>query len=56
MQMQIPMVVDPAIDLEVAFFAEDALPDDLSHDRVTRGQLLRMFAHHRDDGLPADFD
>ena len=41
---------------EVAFFAEDALPDDLSHDRVTRGQLLRMFAHHRDGSLPADFD
>ncbi len=41
---------------EIAFFAEDALPDDLSHDRVTQGQLLRMFAHHRDGGLPADFD
>ncbi|MBC7633978.1 MAG: NUDIX hydrolase [Acetobacteraceae bacterium] len=41
---------------EIAFFAEDALPDDLSHDRVTRGQLLRMFAHQRDDGLATDFD
>ena len=41
---------------EIAFFAEDALPDDLSDDRVTRGQLLRMFAHARDGGLATDFE
>ena len=41
---------------EIAFFPEHALPADLSIDRTTRPQLLRMFAHHRDPTLPADFD
>jgi len=41
---------------EVAFFAEHALPDDLSVDRTTRHQLLRMFAHARQPGLPTEFD
>ncbi len=40
----------------VAFFAEDALPADLSLGRVLPRQLARMFAHHRDPGLPTDFD
>jgi ADP-ribose pyrophosphatase YjhB (NUDIX family) len=41
---------------EVAFFPEHALPTDLSIDRTTRPQLLRMFEHHRNPSLPADFD
>ena len=41
---------------EIGFFAEDALPDDLSHERVTRAQLLRMFAHARDGSMPTDFE
>lgn len=41
---------------EVAFFAEPALPKDLSIDRTTPAQLARMFAHHRNPGLQADFD
>ncbi|WP_420346964.1 NUDIX hydrolase [Pelagibius sp.] len=40
---------------EVAFFAEDALPE-LSTGRVTESQLKRMFAHARNPDWPADFD
>ena len=41
---------------EVGWFAEGALPADLSLDRVLPAQLRRMFAHAREPGLPADFD
>jgi len=41
---------------EVAFFAEDALPADLSVSRVLTPQLRRMFAHMRDPALPTEFD
>lgn len=41
---------------EVAFFSERALPSDLSLGRVLPQQLARMFEHHRDPGLPTDFD
>jgi len=41
---------------EVAFFAEDALPADLSVSRVLTPQLRRMFAHMRDQALPTEFD
>ncbi|MCW3476158.1 NUDIX hydrolase [Limobrevibacterium gyesilva] len=41
---------------EVAFFAEDALPDDLSHDRILLHQISRMFEHARRPELPADFE
>jgi len=41
---------------EVGFFAEDALPADLSTERVHRRQLHRMFAHARDPSLPTEFD
>lgn len=41
---------------EIAFFPEHALPHDLSVERTTRAQLLRMFEHHRNPALPADFD
>ena len=41
---------------EVAFFAEAALPADLSRGRVLPHQLARMFAHHREPGLPTEFD
>jgi len=39
-----------------AFFAEAALPEDLSTGRVLPGQLHRMFAHYRNPELPTDFD
>ncbi len=41
---------------EVAFFAEDALPADLSTSRVLSHQVRRMFAHRRDPGLATEFD
>jgi ADP-ribose pyrophosphatase YjhB (NUDIX family) len=41
---------------EVAFFAEDALPADLSTGRVLPHQLRRVFAHARDNTLPTEFD
>jgi ADP-ribose pyrophosphatase YjhB (NUDIX family) len=41
---------------EIAWFAEDALPADLSLRRTTPRQLARMFAHWRDPALPTDFD
>ncbi len=41
---------------EIGWFAEDALPVDLSLGRVLPAQLHRMFAHARDPHLPADFD
>ena len=39
----------------VGFFGETEIPE-LSVDRVTAGQIRRMFEHHRDPGLPTDFD
>lgn len=41
---------------EVGWFAESALPADLSLGRVLPGQLRRMFAHWRDPGLATEFD
>lgn len=46
---------------EIGWFAEDALPPnlssgDLSRERTLPAQLHRMFAHARDANLPADFD
>lgn len=41
---------------EVGWFAEDALPGDLSLGRVQAPQLRRMFAHARDAALPTEFD
>jgi ADP-ribose pyrophosphatase YjhB (NUDIX family) len=41
---------------EVAFFAEDALPTDLSTGRVLPHQLHRMFAHWRAPGLATEFE
>ncbi len=41
---------------EVAFFAEDSLPEDLSTGRVLPHQLARMFAHWREPGLATEFD
>jgi ADP-ribose pyrophosphatase YjhB (NUDIX family) len=46
-----PSAETPAVD----FFARDALPP-LSIDRITPGQIERMFRHHADPTLPADFD
>lgn len=39
----------------VGFFNRDALPE-LSTDRVTAGQIARMFMHLDNPALPADFD
>jgi ADP-ribose pyrophosphatase YjhB (NUDIX family) len=41
---------------EVAFFAEDELPADLSISRVLPAQLSRMFEHLRQPELPTEFD
>ncbi|SKA33526.1 NUDIX hydrolase [Consotaella salsifontis] len=41
---------------EVGWFAEDAIPDDLSLGRVLPGQIARMFAHWRNPDLPTDYD
>ncbi len=41
---------------EIGWFAQDALPADISRDRTLPAQLHRMFAHQRDATLPADFD
>jgi ADP-ribose pyrophosphatase YjhB (NUDIX family) len=41
---------------EVAFFAEDELPTELSTRRVLRSQLQRMFEHMRRPELPTEFD
>lgn len=41
---------------EIAFFAEDAVPEDLSIERTTRAQITVMFAHHRNPARPTDFD
>ena len=38
------------------FFAEDAIPAELSTGRVTASQIHRFFEHHRQPGLPTDFD
>jgi ADP-ribose pyrophosphatase YjhB (NUDIX family) len=41
---------------EVAFFAADDLPNDLSAGRVQRHQIERMFEHWLTPALPTDFD
>ncbi len=41
---------------QAAFFAEHALPADLSSGRVLPHQLRRMFAHWREPGLPTEFE
>ena len=41
---------------EAAFFAESAIPPDLSLGRVTPAQIKRLFEHLRHPDLPADFD
>jgi len=49
----------PATSLETGgcgWFAEDAIPEDLSIRRTLPGQVARMFAHWREPGLPTDFE
>jgi ADP-ribose pyrophosphatase YjhB (NUDIX family) len=41
---------------EVAFFAENEIPGDLSLGRVVPHQIVRMFEHARHRDLPTDFD
>jgi ADP-ribose pyrophosphatase YjhB (NUDIX family) len=41
---------------EIGWFAEDAIPAELSAGRVLPGQIARMFEHRRDPGLPTDFE
>jgi len=48
----------PDLNLEITdagFFPLDGLPE-LSTARVTRRQIERVFAHHRDRALPTEFD
>ncbi len=50
-------VATPSLETsEVAFFAEHALPADLSAGRVLPHQLRRMFAHRREPGLATEFE
>ena len=42
--------------IEAAWFAEDAIPGELSLPRVLPGQIARMFDHARRPGLPTDYD
>jgi len=41
---------------EVGWFAEDAIPTDLSERRVNPRQIERMFAHWRNPDLSTEFD
>ena len=41
---------------EIAFFAADAIPPDLSVARVLPHQIARMFEHYHNPGLPTDFE
>jgi ADP-ribose pyrophosphatase YjhB (NUDIX family) len=41
---------------EVAFFAENAIPEDLSVARILPHQISRLFEHARRSDLPTDFD
>jgi ADP-ribose pyrophosphatase YjhB (NUDIX family) len=41
---------------EVGFFAAADIPGDLSVARVLPHQIARMFEHHRNPGLPTDFE
>lgn len=40
----------------VGWFAKDAVPDDISVGRTLKSQILRLFDHAADSGLPPDFD
>ncbi len=40
----------------VGFFAEHEIPADLSVARILPRQIARMFAHHRNPGLPTEFE
>jgi len=41
---------------DVAFFAEEAIPNDLSLSRTAPTQITRLFEHYRNPNLPTDFD
>ncbi len=41
---------------EIGWFAEDAIPADLSAGRINPRQIARMYAHWRDRSLPTEFD
>jgi ADP-ribose pyrophosphatase YjhB (NUDIX family) len=41
---------------EIGWFGENDIPVDLSTRRTTLHHIHRMFAHHRDPGLPTEFD
>ena len=41
---------------ECAWFAEDAIPPDLSLGRVLPRQIARMFAHWREPGMATEFE
>ncbi len=41
---------------EIAFFAEDQIPAELSTGRVTLEEIAMLFAHHKNSELPTEFD
>jgi ADP-ribose pyrophosphatase YjhB (NUDIX family) len=41
---------------EIAWFAEDELPENLSSGRTLRHELHQFFDHHRNPNLPTTFD
>ncbi len=41
---------------EIGFFSEHEIPADLSLSRTLPRQLTAMFAHHRNPGLPTEFE
>lgn len=50
---------EPTTSLETSgsgWFAEDAIPEDLSIGRTLPSQVARMFAHWREPGLPTEFE
>ena len=41
---------------EIAWFAEDELPENLSLGRTLHHELHQFFEHHRNPDLPTSFD
>jgi len=41
---------------DVGWFAEDELPENLSHGRTLPHELHEFFEHHRNPDLPTTFD
>ncbi len=53
----VPTATGPNIETSDArFWAEHEIPAELSTGRVLTHQIARLFAHHRQPGLPTEFD